>query len=1061
MNQRTDLGWYTSGIDQPASNLGSLGFSGGLFTAVATGADPNFWLLDPGNPYAVNTGKTGSVYPIDTTKYKRIMLRMNVSGGAMTSSFPLPPSQTMQFLWTNNTLVGGINTSHSVPVAPGWWIHSVNLDTLGTAAGISWSAAPADSFRVDPVALSGVSLSLDWARLVEEDPSHLRNISWTGASSADLYLDNDTNAGNGFLGQIARNVSSSSYSFYAGGLPYGQYRVAVCPAGSVSGCGYAPGQWRVGDIPTLSFLSPSEQGSSDDFATIQLQNPWDMDSLADIDEPLNVTAPAIENLALESPEGVPLGIHRVLTGTSIAVPAPGSTDPYLYLLWAPERGATYRIDTNRYRILTLEMGVAGDRDINNGSVARIVWRVAGETKEFVSDDIILLHRSGANTLQTLILDMKSVPSDPLDFGSKTGWNGLLDSFRVDPHEFSDARKFWIRSVKLAALEQADASYTIRWTYAEQEAVGATLALYYDTSGTAYSGTLIAAGLNPSAGSAVWNTSALPPGNYYVYAVLMKGSLVLNRHYSRWPVKVSHGGAATGTISLNRAQLYFGATQNGATVTPSQDVVLTASASNLTWTATANQSWLSVTPSSGTGTANLSVRVSGSQLPSPATLDGIITIQSPGASNSPQSLRVRLRLVNSPNTQAPFGWFDTPTNGAAGLAGNIPVTGWALDDIAVEKVEIWRDPLPGEPASSNGLAYIGDAVFVPDARPDVAAAYPEAPRSYRAGWGYMMLTNFLPSASGPIGNGSYRIHAIALDREGKRSSLGAKSISVDNAHATKPFGTIDTPGQGGVVSGSSYVNFGWALTPPPYRIPADGSTLAVYIDGAMVGRPVYSQYRSDIATLFPSYLNSGAAVGYFFLDSTQLANGMHSIAWSVTDDGGRVDGIGSRYFFVLNGGAVPSESAQEYTAVAAAAPRATAKARQARIATYGDFEPGVPNEVSYRVGYGPISPLQPLSRESDGGLVGIQLCALDRLEIRLPTGAATKWQGFQWLLGRTASLPVGSTFDSERGLFLWQVGPGFQGRFLLGFRRDSDLETFLVPVEILPAANAPLGGAGAR
>jgi len=31
----------------------------------------------------------------------------------------------------------------------------------------------------------------------------------------------------------------------------------------------------------------------------------------------------------------------------------------------------------------------------------------------------------------------------------------------------------------------------------------------------------------------------------------------------------------------------------------------------------------------------------------------------------------------------------------------------------------------------------------------------------------------------------------------------------------------------------------------------------------------------------------------------LANGIHNIAWSVTDDQGHVDGIGSRFFWVLN------------------------------------------------------------------------------------------------------------------------------------------------------------------
>ena len=43
-------------------------------------------------------------------------------------------------------------------------------------------------------------------------------------------------------------------------------------------------------------------------------------------------------------------------------------------------------------------------------------------------------------------------------------------------------------------------------------------------------------------------------------------------------------------------------------------------------------------------------------------------------------------------------------------------------------------------------------------------------------------------------------------------------------AVLPFGAIDTPAQGGTASGSAFVNFGWALTPQPKSIPADGSTI---------------------------------------------------------------------------------------------------------------------------------------------------------------------------------------------------------------------------------------------
>jgi hypothetical protein len=79
-----------------------------------------------------------------------------------------------------------------------------------------------------------------------------------------------------------------------------------------------------------------------------------------------------------------------------------------------------------------------------------------------------------------------------------------------------------------------------------------------------------------------------------------------------------------------------------------------------------------------------------------------------------------------------------------------------------------------------------------------------PNQYGAGWGYSMLTNFLPNTDGTpgLGNGTYKLHAIATNTFGNQVDLGTRTITVDNAHAKKPYGTIDTPGQGSSISGSS-------------------------------------------------------------------------------------------------------------------------------------------------------------------------------------------------------------------------------------------------------------------
>jgi hypothetical protein len=233
------------------------------------------------------------------------------------------------------------------------------------------------------------------------------------------------------------------------------------------------------------------------------------------------------------------------------------------------------------------------------------------------------------------------------------------------------------------------------------------------------------------------------------------------------------------------------------------------------------------------------------------------------------------------------------NSASGLSGAIGITGWALDDVGIEGVRIFRDAVAGE--APGTLVFVGDAVRVAGARPDVASLYTNLfPYNEEAGWGYLLLSNMLPNQ----GNGTFTFSAFADDVEGRSVLLGRRTVSFDNANATLPFGTLDTPGQGETVSGM-ITNWGWALTPRPGSIAVDGSTIDVLIDGVIAGHPTYGLNRSDIAAAFPGYANTNSAVGYFTIDTRTLSNGVHTLSWTVRDSLGRAQGMGSRYFTVAN------------------------------------------------------------------------------------------------------------------------------------------------------------------
>lgn len=357
------------------------------------------------------------------------------------------------------------------------------------------------------------------------------------------------------------------------------------------------------------------------------------------------------------------------------------------------------------------------------------------------------------------------------------------------------------------------------------------------------------------------------------------------------------------FALERPRLRFGVVRNGGTltdVTPPQDVAITVTGA---WTAVSDQPFVTVTPS-GTGSGVLTVQVANNALlpMSGAAPQAKITVTAASLPNLPQTITVDVQVYAPGTTSPAFGFFDTPIDGSTGVTGAIALTGWAMDDIGVTLVRLWRDPVAGDPPpAANGKILIGDATFVSGARPDVESIYSALPRAYRGAWGYMLSTNLLPNrnTSAPAGGvGTFTVYAYVYDVDGHQTILPSRTFTCDNTVATKPFGTIDTPAQGATVSGT-ITNFGWVLTPQPGTMPSDGHTIVLFIDNIPRGTATYGGARADLATLFPGYNNTSGPVGVFSIDTTALPNGVHTIAWSATDDLLRADGIGSRYFTVLN------------------------------------------------------------------------------------------------------------------------------------------------------------------
>ncbi len=462
----------------------------------------------------------------------------------------------------------------------------------------------------------------------------------------------------------------------------------------------------------------------------------------------------------------------------------------------------------------------------------------------------------------------------------------------------------------------------------------------------------------------------------------------------------------------------------------------ARAGQLDWTVSSPDSRLSLSPLSGSGDGRVQVSADVSGFPA-GTYAGSVTVTSPNASNSPYTLPVTLKVYKAGDS--PTGEFATPGDYDI-VSGSVAVTGWAIDDVGIESVHIIRDAVEGE---GRGRVFIGNAIRVEGARPDVEAAYPEYPENSMAGWGYMLLSNMLPAG----GNGTFSLYAVITDREGHRVTLGPKRILCDNANSTAPFGTIDTPAPGETVSGYSYINYGWALTPPPALIPLHGATITVWVDGEPLGSPEYNLPREDIANLFPQCYNSAGPVGSYPLDTTRFTNGIHMISWSVTDDAGNGAGLGSRYVYVENGSARQSPTGGSFHRRI----EATAAGRED---LYGN--PG--GAMTMRRGYGKNTPFKELHPDENGEIY-IRAEELTRLELNLQGGPGYRYRGYRPVQGQRKPLPAGSRL-SPWGTFYWQPGPGFLGVYRLVFEvaaPGGDTVQRAVTVEITPARRHRLPG----
>ena len=182
--------------------------------------------------------------------------------------------------------------------------------------------------------------------------------------------------------------------------------------------------------------------------------------------------------------------------------------------------------------------------------------------------------------------------------------------------------------------------------------------------------------------------------------------------------------------------------------------------------------------------------------------------------------------------------------------------------------------------------------------------------------------------------------------------------------------------------------------------------------------------------------------------------MHTIAWGVTDAAGHSEGIGSRFFTVLNGAVVIGDDD--------ARPRAGLERNGSRDAPRGGggIRNGQPvvsvNAIaasdvpSYaQLGFSMNAPLEILeTNEAGSPKLTIEEVGVVRATVGAPVDDEGSYEGYFIKGGRLESLPAGAFLDAKTGEFFWQPGVGFVGTYEFVFIRKANGTRERIPLSVV-------------
>ena len=239
-------------------------------------------------------------------------------------------------------------------------------------------------------------------------------------------------------------------------------------------------------------------------------------------------------------------------------------------------------------------------------------------------------------------------------------------------------------------------------------------------------------------SVSWNTTGVANGAHSLTAVARDAA---GNSTTSAAVGVTVANAAAPALAVAPATLNVSGVAGGADPAPATLAITNSGGGTLDWSVSDDAPWLSVSPASGSGAANLQVSTSLSGL-AVGTYTGTITVTAPGAAGSPRTVAVTLTVAAAADTTPPTVSLTAPAAGAS-VSGTVAVSANAADAVGVTGVQFRLD----------GAVLGAEDTTAP----------------YSVSW----------NTTG-VANGAHSLTAVARDAAGNSTTSAAVGVTVANA-----------------------------------------------------------------------------------------------------------------------------------------------------------------------------------------------------------------------------------------------------------------------------------------